>query len=190
MRLLACIYSLAWCSPVLGNVEKAIFLGPEPVDIHNPQQQPNIDSLRLEVLSPLNTQLRRQLSASFPSSTSPKGTEAWFLLDRLRPKQRYEVRICWAATVRFLQIQILTLNCLLYLVDGKPVQYGRNRIIDLQSFPVLTIKVATNLIHSQHVHTIRNIQHSRLDHITCNLLRITSIRSHPGFFFWFPSAIG
>jgi len=103
MWFLACIYSLAWITQVLGNVEKVIFLGPEPIDIHNPQQQPNIDSLRLEVLSPSNTQLRRQLSASFPDPTTFwKGTEAWFLLDRLQPQQRYEVRICWAATVRLL----------------------------------------------------------------------------------------
>ncbi len=100
MRLLTCVYSLIWCTPVLGNVEKTIFLGPEPVEIHNPQQQPNIDSLRLEVLSPLNATLRRQLPAAFPNLTSPKGTETWFLLDRLRQQQRYEVRICWAATVR------------------------------------------------------------------------------------------
>lgn len=110
MRLLVFMYGLSWYTPVLGNVEKAIFLGPEPIDIHNPQQQPNIDSLRLEVLSPLNTQLRRQLSASFPSLTSPKGTEAWFLLDRLRSQQRYEVRICWAATVRPLHYNLSTLN--------------------------------------------------------------------------------
>ncbi len=160
MRLLACIYSLAWCSPVLGNVEKVIFLGPEPVDIHNPQQQPNIDSLRLEVLSPLNTQLRRQLSASFPNSLSPKGTEAWFLLDRLRPQQRYEVRICWAATVRFLQIPNFSLNCVLHLIDGKLIQYGRIRIIGLQHFSHADYQ-ASNQPHSLSTRT-RCQKHSAL----------------------------
>lgn len=100
MRLLACIYRLVCCTAVLGNVEKVIFLGPESIDIHNPQQQPNIDTLKLETLSPLKTTLRRQLPAAFPSPTLPRGTEAWFLLDNLQSKQRYEVRICWAATVR------------------------------------------------------------------------------------------
>lgn len=101
MRPLAHAYSLLWCTAVLGNVEKTIFLGPDPINIHNPQQQPNIDTLNLEVLSPLNTTLRRAVPASFPTSTFSKGSEAWFLLDRLRAQQRYEVRICWAATVRY-----------------------------------------------------------------------------------------
>lgn len=98
MRLLAYLQSLAWCiSLVHGNVEKTIFLAPEAIQI--PQQHPNLEDLKLEALSPSKPGLRRQLLAAFPKSASPKGTEAWFLLDRLTQYQRYEVRICWAATV-------------------------------------------------------------------------------------------
>jgi len=98
MRYLSYVLNLAWCIlPVLGNVEKTIFLGPEPIDHHIRQQQPNLDTLRLEVLSPIDYTLRRQLSPAKPGS--PQGTDAWFLLDQLKHKQRYEVRICWAATV-------------------------------------------------------------------------------------------
>ena len=98
MRLLAYLQSLAWCIFLVhGNVEKTIFLAPEA--IHIPQQHPNLEDLNLEVLSPSNSRLRRQLPAAFPTPTNPKGIEAWFLLDRLTQHQRYEVRICWAATV-------------------------------------------------------------------------------------------
>ena len=98
MRLLAYLQSLAWCIiPALGNVEKTIFLAPEA--IHIPQQHPHIGDLKLEVLTPWNSTLRRQLPAAFPKPGLDKGKEAWFLLDGLTPQQRYEVRICWAATV-------------------------------------------------------------------------------------------
>ncbi|KAL2041845.1 hypothetical protein N7G274_005629 [Stereocaulon virgatum] len=98
MRLLAYLQSLAWCIiPALGNVEKTIFLAPEA--IHIPQQHPHLGDLKLEVLSPWNPTLRRQLPAAFTKSDLDKGKEAWFVLDGLTPQQRYEVRICWAATV-------------------------------------------------------------------------------------------
>lgn len=98
MRVLAYIRSLAWCIfPVLGNVEKTIFLAPEAISI--PLQRPNLNDLNLAALSPSVPSLRRQLHAAFPRPDRPKGTEAWLLLDGLRSHQRHEVRICWAATV-------------------------------------------------------------------------------------------
>ena len=103
MRLLAYLQSLAWCIFLVhGNVEKTIFLAPEAIQI--PQQHPNLQSLNLQALSPSNPELRRQLFATFPKPSSPKGTEAWFLLDRLTQHQRYEVRVCWAATVSSLTL--------------------------------------------------------------------------------------
>ena len=101
MRLLAYLQSLAWCiSLVLGNVEKTIFVAPEAIQI--PQQHPNLEDLNIEALSPSRFELRRQLPAAFPAPSDPKGIEAWFLLNRLTQHQRYEVRICWAATVSLL----------------------------------------------------------------------------------------
>lgn len=97
MRLLAYLQSLAWCIFLVhGNVEKTIFLAPEAIQIY--QQHPNLEDLKLEVLSSTNPTLRRQLSAAFPKPASPEGIAAWFLLDKLTQHQRYEVRICWAAT--------------------------------------------------------------------------------------------
>lgn len=101
MRLLAYLQSLAWCiSLVHGNVEKTIFLAPEAIQIS--RQHPNLEDLHLETLSPSRPELRRQLPAAFPKPTSPKGTEAWFILNRLTQHHRYEVRVCWAATVSLL----------------------------------------------------------------------------------------
>ena len=103
MRLLAYLQSLAWCIFLVhGNVEKTIFIAPQAIQI--PQQHPNLEDLNLESLSASDSELRRQLPAAFPKPTSPKGFEAWFLLDRLTEHQRYEVRICWAATVSLLNL--------------------------------------------------------------------------------------
>ena len=98
MRLLAFLQSLVlYILPILGNVEKTIFLGPEAVQLS--EQQPSLEQLHLERLSHSRPTLRRELPAAFPKPNSIKGKDAWFLLDGLRQHQRYEVRICWAATV-------------------------------------------------------------------------------------------
>ena len=83
--------------PTLANVEKTIFLAPEA--FASLQHPSNLNDLRLERLTPSSPSVRLSLPASFPTSESPRGKEAWFVLDRLQPHQRCEVRICWAATV-------------------------------------------------------------------------------------------
>lgn len=98
MRLLAallCIVTQAWT--VKANVEKTIFLAPGPVTLSN--VRPSIDDLHLHVLSPANTLLSTQLPVQFPSESVPRGLETWYLLRGLGVGKRYEVRICWPATV-------------------------------------------------------------------------------------------
>ena len=98
MRLLELPQVLAWCVlPVLGNVEKTVFLGPGPIRI--PQQHPNLQDLYLDKLSPSRSTLRLELTAAFPKPGASRGETAWFLVDGLRHHQRYEVRVCWAAIV-------------------------------------------------------------------------------------------
>lgn len=82
---------------VKANVEKIIFKGPERITI--PLEHPNLDDLRLERITPLHWSLRTQLSAIFPSNEAKRGEQSWFLLDSLKHGQRYEVRVCWLATV-------------------------------------------------------------------------------------------
>lgn len=82
---------------ILANVEKTMFIAPE--SIHIPPQHPNLDDLGLERLSPSLPAVRTHLNASFPSENAPEGAVSWTLLEDLNPGQRYEVRICWLATV-------------------------------------------------------------------------------------------
>ncbi|KAJ5115263.1 hypothetical protein NUU61_001022 [Penicillium alfredii] len=78
------------------NVEKTIFLAPPAATV--PSDEPDLDDLGLERLSPHNTVVRTRLNASFPTTEAPDGTDSWFFLENLRPGQRYEVRVCWLAT--------------------------------------------------------------------------------------------
>ncbi|KAJ5754038.1 uncharacterized protein N7511_008191 [Penicillium nucicola] len=78
------------------NVEKTIFLAPPETTI--PSEQPDLDDLGLERLSPQNPIVRTRLNASFPTTDAPNGVESWFFLENLNPGQRYEVRVCWLAT--------------------------------------------------------------------------------------------
>jgi hypothetical protein len=79
------------------NVEKVIFLGPSSLQI--PIQKPTLEGLQLHTLSPQNGTIRTKLRAEFPTNTSIWGESSWILLEKLAEGQRYEVRICWAATV-------------------------------------------------------------------------------------------
>lgn len=84
-------------SAVQANVEKTIFLAPAPATI--PSQEPSLDDLGVERLSPQNPVVRTRLNASFPTTAATEGTESWFFLENLNPGQRYEVRVCWLSTV-------------------------------------------------------------------------------------------
>lgn len=79
------------------NTEKAIFLGPEPVNI--PAQSTSLAALNIDTLTPVNYSLRTHLDAIFPNEEFPRGKETWLVLDNLTESQRYEVRVCWLATV-------------------------------------------------------------------------------------------
>ncbi|CAG8890660.1 unnamed protein product [Penicillium egyptiacum] len=78
------------------NVEKTIFLAPAPATV--PSEEPDLDDLGLERLSPQRPVVRTRLNASFPTTETPDGTDSWFFLENLNPGQRYEVRVCWLAT--------------------------------------------------------------------------------------------
>lgn len=80
------------------NNEKAIFLAPAPISL--PNSGPSLEALRLDTLTPKHQTLRRSLAVAFPSEAKPFGNESWYLLQHLAEGQRYELRVCWAATVR------------------------------------------------------------------------------------------
>ncbi|KAI9669219.1 MAG: hypothetical protein M1817_004714 [Caeruleum heppii] len=78
------------------NVEKTIFLGPPAVII--PTEHPNLEDLHLSILGPGSSSLRTSVKAVFPTEEAPRGKDAWYLLEELTEGQRYELRVCWAAT--------------------------------------------------------------------------------------------
>jgi hypothetical protein len=89
------------------NVEKTIFIAPPP----NPVP-PAFDDLGLERLSSLSPVIRTFLNASFPTQDAPQGAESWFLLQDLNSGQRYEVRVCWPATVSAFSFLIFFTFCI------------------------------------------------------------------------------
>lgn len=89
---------------VNANVEKTIFLGPSPIVL--PDVRPSLDDLRLHTLTHAQTILPTQLPVQFPSEAAPRGLESWYLLQHLEIGRRYEVRICWPATVCLMLLRI------------------------------------------------------------------------------------
>ncbi|KAE8140716.1 hypothetical protein BDV38DRAFT_9048 [Aspergillus pseudotamarii] len=81
---------------VIANVEKTIFIAPQPLTI--PTVDPTLDDLGLDRLSSSSPVLRTRINATFPTHESP-GTDSWYFLENLTPGQRYEVRVCWLATL-------------------------------------------------------------------------------------------
>jgi hypothetical protein len=85
---------------VCANVEKVVFVAPTPLSQIAQPVVNALESAHLERLSPARPSLRHHLYAHFsPSAPSREQSEAWIRLDGLQPGQRYEVRVCWSATV-------------------------------------------------------------------------------------------
>lgn len=101
-RLLCIVTHVFVVWTVNANVEKAIFLGPSPVALFTvPNAPPTLDALRLDSLLPGQSSaiVATQLPVQFPTVSAPRGQESWYLLRGLEHGRRYEVRICWPATV-------------------------------------------------------------------------------------------
>ncbi|KAK8094845.1 hypothetical protein PG997_001530 [Apiospora hydei] len=94
--MLALISVLLTAPLVTANTEKAIFLAPDNINI--PSTHPNLDDLQVDTLTPDNWAIRTYLEAQFPTDSAKYGKPTWLVLDQLTEGQRYEVRVCWAAT--------------------------------------------------------------------------------------------
>lgn len=97
MRLSLLFFQLVSTIQVRANTEKTIFVAPSSLPI--PNVHPGLDNLCLDVLSPNQSSRHVQLPVAFPTEKAPQGIQSWYLLDRLQPGQRYELRVCWVATV-------------------------------------------------------------------------------------------
>ena len=92
--LLGCTFPAAFA-----NVEKTIFIAPSGSDVTYISERRALAALNIETLSPGSNTLRRAISRTGTSRESSVVTSTWYSLTDLNPAQRYEVRICWAATV-------------------------------------------------------------------------------------------
>ena len=92
------VFLVALIITVNANTEKLIFLGPSAITI--PNVHPGLDDLRIDTLSPTGQHtLETQLSVKFPTEAEPRGVQSWYLIEGLQEGRRYELRICWVATV-------------------------------------------------------------------------------------------
>lgn len=106
---LLCIVTHAWT--VNANVEKTIFVAPSPVAL--PNVRPGLDDLRLDILDAAHAPiLATKLAVQFPTEPAPRGLESWYILRNLQEGRRYEVRICWPATVSLPIFVVATRLCL------------------------------------------------------------------------------
>lgn len=95
MKLLLPLFAVVLTA--YANTEKVIFVAP---GFSTATVKPSVKGRTLEIdeLSPTSRTLRKSLPVAFPSLQQPQGLESWYLLTSLNPRQRYEVRVCWAAT--------------------------------------------------------------------------------------------
>jgi hypothetical protein len=96
-RLKALLYLSIHAALVFANVEKTIFTAPESITL--PNISPVLGELCLEELSPIATKIRKFLPVIFLDNKRPLGKQSWYLVKDLVPGSRYEVRICWPASV-------------------------------------------------------------------------------------------
>ena len=82
----------------LANTEKVIFQQAPPTEILT-EVQPWLGA-NPRTLTPSDPVLRASLPVAFPKLEQPQGLASWYRLADLAVNQRYEVRVCWAATVR------------------------------------------------------------------------------------------
>ncbi|CCU82443.1 unnamed protein product [Blumeria hordei] len=83
-------------SLVLSNTEKTTLVGPKRIDPF--YWHTALSQIDLKVLSPHHTPFRTHIKSTFPNNLSKIGRTSWFILGDLIEGQKYEVRICWAAT--------------------------------------------------------------------------------------------
>lgn len=108
MKLAACLLPLfVLIQHTLANTEKVIFSAPPTETLSE------LYDLKEEVFQIINTanpSLRASLPVSFPTIDRPKGLDSWYRLERLEEGRRYEVRVCWAATVCSPSTRVPTLS--------------------------------------------------------------------------------
>lgn len=89
------LFAFVQCS--LANTEKVIFTAPPTETL---SELYDITEELFRTLTPSDPVLRLSLPVAFPTTDRPSGLDSWYRLEGLSENQRYEIRVCWAATVR------------------------------------------------------------------------------------------
>ncbi|KKA27474.1 hypothetical protein TD95_001987 [Thielaviopsis punctulata] len=97
MLLLSALSALLLAPLIRANTEKTIFSAPPPDALVLLSGLDKADP-PLSILTPANATLRTHLASAFSSADEPYGAATWIVVRDLVPGQRYEVRVCWAAT--------------------------------------------------------------------------------------------
>ena len=97
--VLICFYIVQ----ITANTEKTIFSAPELTSLS--QSGPSLAALQVEALSPARSQIRTAVPVVFGDTVNSHGNQSWYILSNLTPGRRYEVRVCWPATVSTKSIQ-------------------------------------------------------------------------------------
>lgn len=104
MNLVACLLPLfVFSCPSLANTEKIIFTAPPTEAL---SELYDIKDEAFKTITHANSSLRTSLPVAFPNVDRPQGLDSWYWLKDLEEDKRYEVRVCWAATVRLLNAQL------------------------------------------------------------------------------------
>lgn len=94
MKLPLPLFAFISCS--LANTEKVIFSAPPTETL---SELYDLKEEIFQTLTPEDSVLRTSLPVAFPTTDRPKGLDSWYRLEGLEEDRRYEVRVCWAATV-------------------------------------------------------------------------------------------
>lgn len=192
MQLVASLFPIL-VSLALANVEKTIFLAPAAINI--PPYLPNLDHLKLDVLNPStasSSSITTQVKASFPTFINLRGTESWFLLENLNPNQRYELRVCWIATVRDPRkyLSFLMKKHVASLFEQRRTYVGPSNLRPFPSTPILFLKSLTiHLWLLLLLHLQKGVKTLRLVNIPSRLSRLAPTRDLSSFFRCLPQQI-
>lgn len=92
-----CVLWWLFCSAATANTEKVIFVAPQSISV--PIYEPSLSDLNLRILTSQENSVRTKLPRRFRNSAEPLGPASWYFLSSLNEGQRYELRVCWPATV-------------------------------------------------------------------------------------------
>ena len=110
IKMLSALLIFFWTaiSVVLANTEKIIFITPEIVT--NSKLNQLTERIDIPAIYPESGRTHIKLPVDFGTSENPNGCQSWYLLRALEKGRRYEIKLCWAATVSIIAFTLFYLE--------------------------------------------------------------------------------